>query len=85
MSCRGWFSGGGEDRLRHFYRGLLGVGSLLLPIVRMATGGLDWASAVTQGQGTVLSVDFTFLLLGAGLLWWGRRRPVHTPETAAAA
>jgi hypothetical protein len=51
----------------------------------MATGGLDWASAVTQGQGTVLSVDFTFLLLGAGLLWWGRRRPVHTPETAAAA
>jgi hypothetical protein len=62
-----------EDALRQFYRGLLGAGMLLLPFTRMATGGLDWAAAIAQGQGTVLSVDLVMFLLGAGLVRWARR------------
>lgn len=70
-----------EDGLRRFYRRLLGVGLILLPIVRMATGGLDWTAAFVQGQGTVLSVDLTLLLLGAGLVWWARgTRALPAPE-----
>lgn len=76
---------GDEDRLRRLYRALLGVGVVLLPIVRMASGGLDWAAAISQGQGTVLSVDLTLLALGAGLLWWARRpAPAPAPEPVAA-
>lgn len=74
-----------EDNLRRFYRLLLGIGLVLLPIVRMATGGLDWAAAVAQGQGSVLSVDLTLLFLGAGLVWWARRtRALPTPVPAPA-
>jgi uncharacterized iron-regulated membrane protein len=74
-----------EDGLRWFYRLLLGIGLILLPIVRMATGGLDWATAIAQGQGTVLSVDLTLLLLGAGLVWWARRpRALPAPEPTPA-
>lgn len=74
-----------EDALRRFYRTLLGVGVFLLPVVRMATGGLDWAAAIADGQGTVLSVDVTLLVLGAGLIRWARRpRAVQGPVSAAA-
>ncbi|WP_420730794.1 PepSY-associated TM helix domain-containing protein [Hwanghaeella sp. 1Z406] len=74
-----------EDSLRRFYRLLLGIGLILLPVVRMATGGLDWATAIAQGQGTVLSVDLTLLLLGAGLVWWARRmHALPTPEPTPA-
>lgn len=77
---------GHEDQLRRFYRVLLGGGVIGLPVLRMATGGLDWAAAASQGQGTVLSVDATLLILGAGLIWWARRRAVlePAPEPAAA-
>ena len=69
----GLLLGEGEDRLRRFYRALLGVGIVGLPVLRMVTGGLDWAAAVSQGQGTVLSMDITLILLGAGLIWWARK------------
>ena len=73
-----------EDSLKRFYRLLLGVGLILLPIVRMATGGLGWTAAA-QGQGTVLSVDLALILLGAALMWWARRsRTLQAPEPAPA-
>jgi uncharacterized iron-regulated membrane protein len=62
-----------EVEVRRTYRRLLGGGLLLLPVLRMAAGGLSWAESIAQGQGTVLSVDLGLMVLGGGLLWWARR------------
>ncbi len=73
---------GDDGRSVHRYRLLLAVGCLLAPIVRLGTGGLDWAAAVAGNQGEVLVVDTALVLIGAGLLAAAlRRRP---PPTAGA-
>lgn len=74
-----------DATLRRLYRNVLGAGVLMLPVMRMATGGLDWAAAVAQGQAIVLSIDLTLAMLGVGLLWWARQgRAIRTPEPVPA-
>ena len=62
----------GPRGARARYRRLLGGACLWLPLLRLATGGMDWAEALLQRQTDVLTVDL--LLLFAGL-WLLRRRP----------
>jgi hypothetical protein len=68
-----------EDRLGRLYQRLLAVGCLLLPVLRLATGGMTWAAAILERQFDVLTVDLLLLLAGA-VLWamtaqaFGRRR-----------
>lgn len=62
-----------EDVARRCYRLVLGGGALSLPIVRMATGGLDWAHALSAFQGEVLGIDMALIAIGGVILWWSRR------------
>ena len=52
------------------YRRLLGAACLALPVLRMATGGMDWAEALFARQSDVLAVDLFLLIAGACLLRW---------------
>jgi uncharacterized iron-regulated membrane protein len=69
-----------DARLARLYERLLGVVCLGLPILRLATGGMDWAEAVLGGQGDVLTVDLLLLVAGGSLLWHARGR---TPRRRA--
>ena len=61
-------------RLGTLYQRLLGAACLLLPVLRLATGGMDWAEALLAGQTDVLTVDLLLLIAGAALLWHARGR-----------
>ena len=63
-----------EDRLGAAYQRLLGALCLFLPVLRMATGGMDWAEAMLQEQTDVLTVDLLLVLAGASLWWHARRQ-----------
>lgn len=52
------------------YRRLLGAACFGLPILRMATGGMDWAEALLARQTDVLAVDLFLFVAGACLLRW---------------
>lgn len=45
---------------------------LLLPVLRLATGGMDWATAVLHGQTDIVTVDLLLLIAGASLWWFAR-------------
>ena len=57
-----------EDRLGRRYQRLLGAACLVLPVLRLATGGMDWAEALLARQTDVLTVDLLLLVAGASLL-----------------
>jgi uncharacterized iron-regulated membrane protein len=65
---------GDVDRLGPRFRRLLAAACLLLPVLRIATGGMDWAEAVLAGQQDVLAVDLLLFTAGASLLWHDRGR-----------
>lgn len=70
-----------EDRLGRAFQRLLGIACLLLPVLRLATGGMTWADALIGGQHDVLTVDLLLLLAGAWLLHFSRRpRAVAVPR-----
>ena len=77
-----------DDRLGRDYQRIAGFACLGLPVVRLATGGMDWAEALIARQFDVLSVDLVFLAAGASLLLHARRRTPRRrrrplPEPAA--
>jgi uncharacterized iron-regulated membrane protein len=65
------------DRLGQSFQRLLAGLCLLLPVARLATGGLTWAEALMRGQLDVLSVDLSLLVAG-GALWYFARRGAAT-------
>ena len=71
-----------EDRLGTLYQRLLGAACLLLPVLRLATGGMDWAEALLARQTDVLTVDLLLLIAGAALLWHARGRVPTAPAAA---
>ena len=71
-----------EDRLGTRLQRLLGAACLLLPVLRLATGGMDWAEALLARQTDVLTVDLLLLLAGAALLL-ARPRPRRGAAAAA--
>lgn len=81
-----------EEPLRQFYRAVIAAGLILLPVTRMATGGLDWVAALSGAsrggiQGTVVSVDLLLILTGGAMLLWcrqsARSRQSRPSETTA--
>lgn len=46
-----------------------GVIMILLPALRLATGGPSWTDAITAGQPIIPAVDLAFLVAGGWLLW----------------
>jgi len=63
-----------EAPLGTLYQRLLGAACLLLPVLRLATGGMDWAEALLAGQTDVLTVDLLLFVAGAALCWHARAR-----------
>ena len=61
------------DRLGRSFQRLLAALCLLLPVARLAMGGMTWAEALMRGQLDVLSVDLALLVAG-GALWLFARR-----------
>ena len=55
------------------FQGLLATVCLLLPVLRLGTGGMTWSGALIDRQFDVLSVDLTLILAG-GVLWILARR-----------
>lgn len=71
------------DRLGKVYQRLLAVLCLLLPVARLATGGMTWAEALMRGQMDVLTVDLSLLVAGVALWLFARRAPAAAaPERA---
>ncbi len=74
-----------DERLVAIYQRILGLACLLLPVLRLATGGMDWAEAVLMRQSDVLTVDVLLLIAGTWL-WFHARgwRPAaeRVPEAA---
>jgi hypothetical protein len=60
------------DRLGAVCQRLLGAACLFLPVLRLATGGMDWAEAMLAGQTDVLTVDLLLFVAGLALLWHAR-------------
>ena len=56
-----------EDHLGRVFQRLLGLACLLLPVLRLATGGMSWADALMYRQFDVPSVDLLLLIAGASL------------------
>lgn len=75
-----------DAALHHVYGRLLGIACLLLPVLRVGTGGMDWARATLESQSDVLTVDVLLLLAGVALLYHTRGerhdRPAMRPEPA---
>lgn len=65
------------------YRRLLGAACLALPILRIASGGMDWAEALLARQSDVLAVDLFLFIAGAGLLRWRPAPARLRPEAGA--
>ncbi|MEL6467615.1 MAG: PepSY-associated TM helix domain-containing protein [Pseudomonadota bacterium] len=62
----------------------LGTLLLLLPVMRLQTGGLSWGEALLWGGDDVLVLDGTCLALGLFCLTALRRTPTHSPATSPA-
>ncbi|MEM8794487.1 MAG: PepSY-associated TM helix domain-containing protein [Pseudomonadota bacterium] len=68
---------------KHMKR-LLGVSLALLPLVRMATGGMSWGEAVGDGVEAVLLIDILCIGLGIGCVLSTRNQQPVVPEQKAA-
>ncbi|MER2508784.1 PepSY domain-containing protein [Amaricoccus sp.] len=66
---------------RRFQR-MLAVACLLLPVLRLGTGGMTWSDALISRQVDVLSVDLLLLIAG-GVLWLVSRREMPSDRTDA--
>jgi uncharacterized iron-regulated membrane protein len=62
----------GERRYGTLGQRVLGTLCLLLPVLRLGTGGMDWAAALLNGQTDVVTVDLLLLIAGASLWWFAR-------------
>ncbi|WP_111430651.1 PepSY-associated TM helix domain-containing protein [Rhodobacteraceae bacterium DSL-40] len=73
-------------RLTRLFQRTLAAACLLLPLLRLATGGMTWSDALLHGQHDVLTVDL--LLIAGGIAFWaltkpaGAARPALTAEPA---
>jgi uncharacterized iron-regulated membrane protein len=66
-----------ERRYGTLAQRLLAVLCVGLPVLRLATGGMDWATALMHGQTDIVTVDLLLVIAGASLWWFARpKRPV---------
>lgn len=64
----------------------LSLSLLLLPLMRMMTGGPGWPAALDNGAGIVVAVDLMLLCAATGCGWqvWGQKLRDRTTEPVAA-
>lgn len=77
-----WPSSGGFARA---LQGATGAIMIVLPPLRLMTGGPGWTTAIAAGQPVIMALDLAFLLVGGWLLWrmTAARRPVAAGEDHA--
>lgn len=51
----------------------IGIACLLLPVLRVGTGGMNWPDAIAHGQHDVLFIDLLLAVAGGVFVWHGRR------------
>ncbi|MCP1469429.1 putative iron-regulated membrane protein [Sphingobium sp. OAS761] len=61
------------ERLSAWLRGATGAMLLLLPLLRLLTGGPGWSTAFVAGQPIIVTLDIAFLFAGGWTLWQLRR------------
>ncbi|MEM8838076.1 MAG: PepSY-associated TM helix domain-containing protein [Pseudomonadota bacterium] len=72
-----------ETLSKHMKR-LVGISLALLPLVRMATGGMSWGEAIGDGVEAVLLIDLLCIGLGIGCVLSARNRaPLATRQDSA--
>ena len=71
-----------EAHLGRVFQRLLGLACLLLPVLRLATGGMSWADALMYRQFDVPSVDLLLLIAGASLWAFGAKARSATHRAA---
>lgn len=64
----------GHARLERLLQMGVGLLLLLLPAVRLASGGPGWGTAIQAGQPIIVAVDLALLLTGGWTLWHLRAR-----------
>lgn len=74
---------GDDMRLRRLLTVAIAAGCVALPVLRMATGGTDWAEAFTHGYGAVLALDLVLIVIGLGL-WVMTRQSRNVGQTVIA-
>lgn len=72
------------ERVNMRLLGLLGVSLILLPLVRLQTGGMSWGEAVLYNGFDVLFIDTLCVIFGLVSLWYGRlytpsKKPIAAP------
>jgi len=72
-----------DDRLGRVFLRLMAGACGLLPVLRIGTGGMDWAEAVLHGQADVLTVDLLLLIAGASLWHFSRAGRVRRRRSRA--
>jgi uncharacterized iron-regulated membrane protein len=72
------------EATRLWFRRLVALGCLGLPAFRLICVGPDWARAVMDGQGAVISLDLAFAFAGLVLLYRGRATRARQPAVEPA-
>lgn len=72
-------------RLGPVFQQAIGLACLLLPVLRVGTGGMNWPDAIAYDQSDVLFVDLLLAIAGGVFLWHARRavRGICVPSAAA--
>ena len=70
-------------RLSRWLRGATGMLLILLPPLRLLTGGPGWGIAITANQPIIVTLDIAFLLAGGWLLWQLRGRASAPSQSVA--
>lgn len=71
------------DRLSRWLRGATGMLLILLPPLRLLTGGPGWGIAIAANQPIIVTLDIAFLLAGGWLLWQLRGRASAPSQSVA--
>lgn len=70
-------------RLSRWLRGATGMLLILLPPLRLLTGGPGWGIAIAANQPIIVTLDIAFLLAGGWLLWQLRGRASAPSQSVA--
>ena len=83
-SASAWRGARRRPRSAPLYQRLLGAACLALPVLRIATGGMDWAEALLPRQTDILTVDLLLFVAGAAC-WLAARRGAPRSRLVAGA
>ena len=76
------FVTGDAARLGRLLQQITGVTLLLLPVLRLATGGPGWDAAILAGQWLIPAIDLAMAMGGLAMLWRVRQARAVAPRAA---